>query len=261
MTWEKETLNRIAFLTLNRPEKRNAISLNLLADLVETVQNWDEDEKIDVIVLRARGSVFSSGIDLSDLSDFFLGQNNNTLSQKEQEERFENKIRELQEHVDVFSRLSKPIVAAIQGQCIGLAFGLISAADILLSTTSASFQIKEIDWGIVADIGSLQRLPYRIPPQFLHYYAYTGEQIQSTALHRLGWIHALFETPEDLWENASDLAEKISKKNKHTVCALKKTLNTIHRHEIHNSFLSVAHNNARLFTSPPFLATWKKNNA
>lgn len=151
-----ELADKIAHVQINRPEKINAMNADFWKEIVEIFREIEDNDEVRVVVLSGAGKHFSSGIDLMMLASVGAqlgpdaGRNARALRRK---------ILELQASFNAVDNCSKPVIAAIQGYCLGGAIDLISACDMRYSTGDAQFSIKEIDIGMAADVGTLQRLP------------------------------------------------------------------------------------------------------
>jgi enoyl-CoA hydratase/carnithine racemase len=147
----------VAIAHLNRPHKANALNQELWFE-IEELANWaHETAHVRVVILSARGTYFCAGIDFSliqKLSSTFLQKPNG----RRQEWLF-SEIQRMQRAISALERCDKPILAAINGLCVGGGVDLICACDMRYAVTSADFCIKEVDLAIVADIGTIQRLP------------------------------------------------------------------------------------------------------
>ena len=144
-----ELADKIAHVQINRPEKINAMNADFWKEIVEIFREIEDNDEVRVVVLSGAGKHFSSGIDLMMLASVGAqlgpdaGRNARALRRK---------ILELQASFNAVDNCSKPVIAAIQGYCLGGAIDLISACDMRYSTGDAQFSIKEIDIGMAADV-------------------------------------------------------------------------------------------------------------
>lgn len=141
---------------MNRPEKRNAMSIQLLDELRRCFCVLADDKDCRSIVLTGAGKVFSAGIDLVDLAPILTGSSDDASRKGWQLMKF---VSGLQQSLSAIEMCSKPVIAAIHSGCIGAGIDLIAACDIRVCSEDAMFQIKEVDIGVTADLGTLQRLP------------------------------------------------------------------------------------------------------
>uniref|UniRef100_A0A803TTL7 Enoyl-CoA hydratase 1 n=1 Tax=Anolis carolinensis TaxID=28377 RepID=A0A803TTL7_ANOCA len=193
--------DKVLHVELNRPEKRNAMNVAFWREMVECFNKISQDSECHAVVISGAGKLFTSGIDLMEMGSIFVMVGGDDTARKAWNIR--RKIREYQETFTVLEKCPKPVIAAIHGGCIGGGMNLISACDIRYCTQDAWFQVKEVDIGIAADVGVLQRLPRIIGNHrsvrislFV-----TPKVIQSNPLHK-------YCIPEG---NSSNLCLKISK--------------------------------------------------
>ncbi|XP_078675114.1 delta(3,5)-Delta(2,4)-dienoyl-CoA isomerase, mitochondrial-like isoform X3 [Branchiostoma floridae x Branchiostoma belcheri] len=141
---------------MNRPEKRNAMNQAFWREMVECFQAIAAEPDIRAVVVSGAGKIFTAGLDLGDtMSSLFV--EGADIARKAI--RLGPKIRQYQETFSVIEKCPKPVIAAVHSACVGGGVDLITACDIRLCTQDAWFQIKEVDIGLAADVGTLQRLP------------------------------------------------------------------------------------------------------
>ena len=147
----------IAQVEFNRPERANAIDRTLWAELGTLMQTLDATPSVRVVVLSGRGRHFTAGIDL----DFLLALRSDLapLDAAQSAARCLETILWLQAQVTAIEVCRKPVIAAIHGACLGGGIDISSACDFRYATADARFAVKEIDLAIIADLGTLQRLP------------------------------------------------------------------------------------------------------
>ncbi len=150
----------IAYIELNRPDKANALHGTLWREIGEVFRWVDDTPEARVAVLSGAGRHFCAGIDF-ELMGAVLDEVGE-LSPGRREERLRRIILDLQAGFAALETCRKPVLAAVQGRCIGGGLDLITACDMRYATVDAAFSLKEADLAIVADVGSLHRLPYLI---------------------------------------------------------------------------------------------------
>ncbi|KAM9732831.1 delta(3,5)-Delta(2,4)-dienoyl-CoA isomerase, mitochondrial [Menidia menidia] len=147
----------ITHVELNRPEKRNAMNKAFWSEMVECFNQISDDPDCRVVLVSGSGKVFTAGIDLMDMASDVLqppGDDTARISWN-----MRKVIRRYQETFSAIEKCPKPVVVAVHGACVGGGVDLISACDIRLCSQDAWFQVKEVDIGLAADVGTLQRLP------------------------------------------------------------------------------------------------------
>jgi len=171
-----ELQDKIAHVVIDRADKINAMNAAFWTEIIDVFRWADETDEVRVVVLSGAGKHFSSGIDLNLLAQVSsqlgkdVGRNAQTLRRK---------IIELQASFNAVDQCSKPVLAAIQGYCLGGAIDLVSACDMRYCSADVQFAIKEIDIGMAADVGTLQRLPRLIGDGMLRELAYTGRTVEA----------------------------------------------------------------------------------
>lgn len=195
----------ITWLTLNRPEKRNIMTMAFFYGLVDLFKEFDEDPGVRVVVIKAEGKSFTAGLDLSEAAgDLLQG------TSADAREALRKKIVELQEGISIIEKCRKPVIAAVHGHCIGGGVDLTSACDIRLASKDAVFSIRETKIAIVADVGTLQRLPSIIGQGWFRELALTGRDFTAGEALKMGFITRLCEDRESLYAEAEKLAEEIA---------------------------------------------------
>jgi enoyl-CoA hydratase len=203
---EIERDEHVATLWLNRPEKLNAMSEDMWADIPEAVAELDADDATRVIVLAGMGRAFTVGIDVNMLA----GLRPSGPSPSTENFQLYSEIKRLQATVSCFAETAKPVIAAIHGYCLGAGANLISACDIRLASRDAVFSIRETRLGLVADIGALQRLPGIVGNGITAEMALTGADYPASWALEKGLVSQLFDDPETLHAGARDLALQIA---------------------------------------------------
>ena len=203
---EVENRGHIGSIWLNRPEKKNALSADMWADIPSAVADLDDEESIRVIVLAARGSAFCVGIDLGMLA----GLQPSEESAADNNRRVYEKVKELQETASAFSATPKPVVAAVQGWCLGAGMDLITACDLRLASEDAVFSIRETRLGLVADTGVLQRLPAIVGAGTTAQMAYTADDFDAHWALERGLVNAVHPDLDAVHKAAFETAERIA---------------------------------------------------
>ena len=203
---ELEKNGHVATLWLNRPDKLNALSEDMWADIPSAVSELDHDDDIRVIVLAGRGKAFTVGIDVNMLAGIQPSGASPAVGNLE----LYRTIKRLQETVSCFADTAKPVIAAIHGYCLGAGANIISACDIRLASDDAVFSIRETKMGLVADLGALQRLPAIVGNGVTAEMAMTGSDYPADWALRRGLVSEVFDDSASLLERAHDLASRIA---------------------------------------------------
>jgi enoyl-CoA hydratase len=151
-----ELTGSVAHVRLNRPDKLNAMGAEFWTEIIQLFEWIDSHDQVRVVVLSGEGRHFSSGIDLALLASVAAGLG---ADPGRNARLLRRKILDMQSAFAAVDRCRKPVLAAIHGYCLGAALDLVSACDMRYAAADARFSIKEIDMGMAADVGTLQRLP------------------------------------------------------------------------------------------------------
>ncbi len=239
--FEVEIHNRIAQVRFNRPNKANALNQASWAEMPNLFQALSDNPEVRVVVLSGNGKHFCAGIDVQ----FFASINPAHIKDEARKrESVYHTILWLQRAVNAIEACRKPVIAAINGGCIGAGLDIAAACDFRLCSAEAYFVLKEIDLGMVADLGSLQRLPKIMPDGMVRQMAYTGEPLGAAEAHRLGLVNQVYPEASDLKEQAFQMAWKIAEKSPLAIRGTKQVLNHAREHRVMDSLDYVATWNA-----------------
>jgi enoyl-CoA hydratase/carnithine racemase len=201
----------ITTLWLDRADKRNAMDADLMKELGAAFDDVGADRGVRVVVLRGRGTVFSSGIDHSLLTQVFGAT---------QSSPFLHLHHQLQDTFHRMSRLHQPIIAALHGVCAGMALELVLAADIRIASTDCVLGLPEIAFGLVPDVGGTTRLIRAVGEPRARELILTGRFLKAATAERYGMIH---EVADSLDARTAALAEQLAQHSS-TALGLAKTL-------------------------------------
>jgi enoyl-CoA hydratase len=202
----------VATLWLDRPEARNAMGVDLWRDLPRAMDALSADNTVRVVVIAAKGPHFSVGLDLKAMGGMLTGGGGSgggsSMAARARSGRTE--VLRLQESITAVARCPKPVLAAVHGYCIGGGVDLIAACDIRLAAADAVFSVREAKMAIVADLGSLQRLPAIISAGHLAELAFTGKDISAERAKEIGLINDVAADAEGVHKAAHALALEIA---------------------------------------------------
>ncbi|WAP51708.1 crotonase/enoyl-CoA hydratase family protein [Arthrobacter sp. ATA002] len=197
----------IAEVELTGPGKGNAMGPDFWKELPEVFAALSDDDSVRAVLLFGSGGNFSYGLDLPAMAPVFAPLLAVCGMDARLREDFRRKIRDMQEAVSSLSKCSKPVIAAVDGWCIGGAIDVITAADIRIAAPTATFSVREVKVAIVADLGSLQRLPGIIGEGPARHLALTGEDFDAGRAHRLGLVT---EVADDVVGRGRELAAAVA---------------------------------------------------
>lgn len=216
----------IGTIFLNRPQRLNALGKSFWDELPEAVESLEQAREVRVITIRAHGPHFTSGLDLSDVD---LEETEEEGSPAERSMRFYRHVKKLQAAITTLASCKKATIAAIHGYCLGGGVDLIAACDIRICSADAVFSIRETKIAIVADVGSLQRLPSIIPKGVLYELALTGRDFSSKEALQWGLVSHVEDTPGALAHKTSHIAQEIAHNSPLAVEGTKEILSGMYR--------------------------------
>jgi enoyl-CoA hydratase len=194
----------IAWLVFNRPEKRNTMTIEFFFKLGDIFKEFDKDPAVRVVIVRAEGKMFTAGLDLIDAQ--VLIQDTSAPGR----EKLRREVIRIQETMNAVERCRKPVIIAVHGLCLGGGVDLSCACDIRMASRDAVFSIRETRIGIVADVGTLQRIPTIVGQGWARELALTGRDFTAEEAYQMGFITRLCENRESLYAKAKKLAEEIA---------------------------------------------------
>jgi enoyl-CoA hydratase len=201
-----ERAGHIGRVILNRPEKLNAFAESMWQSFPAAVAELGADPNVRVIVVSGQGSAFTVGIDLAMLS----GLAPQGRSEVDSRRLLMTRIKELQRTFSSLADCPKPVIAAIHGYCLGAGIDLITACDIRWASADATFSVRETRMGLIADVGTMQRLPRIVNPGHLAELVYTGRDFDAAEAFGMGLVTRVFDTKEELDSEVIQLAEEIA---------------------------------------------------
>lgn len=227
----------VAHVALNRPDKLNAMNAVMFGEIGVAFKALDEIPSVRAIVLSANGRLFTAGLDLKDSSEV-LGQQNGDPARIR--EKLRRHILFLQDCFTALEECRVPVIACVHGPCLGAGIDLISAADMRICSEDAYFTIQEVHVGIVADVGTLQRMPHLLPQGILRELAYTGRKFTSSEADKYGFVNEVCTDKEAALAAALLLAKTIAAKSPMAVTGTKSILNHSRDHSVHEGLDYVA---------------------
>jgi len=203
----------------------------------------DADDAVRVIVLRGEGEGFSNGLDLAAMGPELAGVISTSAGAKERA-RLYALIQRMQNAITCVASCTKPVIAAIHGWCVGGGVDLAAACDIRHCSADAKFSVREVRLAMVADVGTLARLPAIIGEGATRELAFTGADIDAQRALRLGLVSDVHATPAELFAASRALAQQIAQNPPLTVQGIKQVLNARSERDAADSLRTVAMWNA-----------------
>jgi len=234
---------------INRPEKLNAMNRAFWREMVECFNQIDGDKDCRAIVVTGSGRLFTAGIDIQDLAGVLMGNDEEDVGRKAFN-LIKGTIPQFQESFTSIEKCTKPVIAAVHNACIGGGIDLITACDIRYCTSDAWFQVKEVDVGLAADVGTLQRLPKVVGNDSLvRELCYTARKMYAQEALQFGLVSRIFENKEDMVKSAIELATDISSKSPVAVQGTKVNLVYSRDHSVREGLEYVAQWNMSMLQS------------
>jgi enoyl-CoA hydratase len=240
--FDLSTTGGVTHLTMNRPAQANSMVSEFWSELPQIIEQLDSDGTTRALVVTGQGKHFSSGMDLAVFESALISTNSAS-----DREAFSKLVLKLQDSFTALETARMPTIAAITGACIGAAVDLICACDLRYCTADAFFTIQEINLGIMADLGTLQRLPKLIPSAIARELAFTGAKLTAQRAKEIGFVNEVFETPEELHEKVTAVAREIASKSPVAISASKHALNFARDHSVPESLRQAATLQASIF--------------
>lgn len=225
------TENHIAHLVLNQPQAFNTMGPTFWRELDEVLTTLHKDADARVLVISSTGKHFSAGMAL----ETFAGAVQLDDQTPEGRAAIFDLLTDMQTTFTKLETLRIPVLAAIQGGCIGGAVDMATACCIRYATADAFFCIQEINIGMVADVGTLQRLPKLIPLAVVKELAYTGRRLSAEKALAYGLVNAVFDTPQATLAAAMQCASEIAAKPPVAIWGTKQAVHYARDHSVDES--------------------------
>jgi enoyl-CoA hydratase/carnithine racemase len=237
----------VAAIELNRPDKANAINQQMWLDIRSAFRAMDEMAEVRVVVISGRGAHFTSGIDFGMLAG--LKSQVRDECEGRGREKLRRTILDLQDALSSIERCRKPVLAAIHGACIGGGIDLITCCDMRYAAAEAYFSVKEVDVGMTADVGTLQRLPKLVPDGIARELAYTGRRFDAAEARQIGLVDRVYDSPDNLRRGVAEIAATIAAKSPLSIRGIKEMLVYSRDHSVADGLNYVATWNAAMLMS------------
>ncbi len=244
-TLEVSIESHVATVCLNRPDKANSMNMAMWDDLQRCFEWLDQASGVRVVILAGNGKHFCAGLDLGAFADV-LGASDAEPARRA--ERLRRTILRLQGNLTAIERCRVPVLAAIHSTCIGGGVDMTCCADMRYATEDAYFSIREVDIGMTADVGTLQRLPRIIPDGVVRELAYTGRNMDAEEARALGFVNKVFENRDTLLREVTAIARTIAAKSPLAVRGSKEMLLYARDHSVAEGLNYIATWNAGMLS-------------
>ncbi|MDH4171329.1 MAG: crotonase/enoyl-CoA hydratase family protein [Acidimicrobiia bacterium] len=231
----------VAHVVLNRPDELNTMVPEFWTELPEIIGAISDAGTARAIVISSTGRHFTAGMDLSVFTgDSILGSSDGSREPGRVRAQLRLTALRLQESFTALEKARMPVLCAIQGGCIGGGVDMVTAADMRYASADAFFCIQEINIGMTADVGTLQRLPKLIPEGVVRELAYTGRRMTAQRAHEVGLVNEVFDTHDDLVAGVLEIAGEIATKSPLAVWGSKEMITYARDHSTADSLNYIA---------------------
>lgn len=221
----------VAHMRMNRPQQFNSMTAPFWADLPKALRQLEQDGGTRVAVISAEGPHFCAGMDLAVFDDEFTWSTASSMDR----ERFRQLLAHLQKTFTALANARFPVIAAIQGGCVGGGVDLATACCLRYLTDDAFFCIQEINLGVMADVGTMNRMPHLIPEAVMRELAYTGDRLPAARAVALGFANGALPTVEAMMDHVMAVARRIAEKAPLAVSASKEMIGYSREHGVTQS--------------------------
>jgi len=247
----------VAHIRLKRPEAMNSMVREFWNELPQIVRDIDRNARARCIVISSTGKHFCAGMDLA---VFGGGGSTSAAASKDtavNAEAMRYHVKALQDSFSCLDEARMPVIAAIQGGCVGGAVDMTSACDIRYCSADAFFVIQEINIGMTADVGTFPRLCKLIPEGWVRELAYTGRRLPASRARDIGLVNEVFDTHEEVVAHALATAREIASKAPLAVTGSKVMINYARDHTIKDGLDYIAVWQTSMFSGPHMAEAFK----
>ncbi len=249
--FDVSTDNHVAHVQLCRPEKRNAMSAEFWHELPSLIRDLDKDGDTRVVVISSTGPHFTAGMDLAAFGEMGADLGAGTTDAHKQASRglgFFQHVKDLQDSFSALEEARIPVLAAIQGGCIGGGVDMISACDMRYCSEDAFFTIYEIIIGMTADVGTFPRILNHLPEGVVRELAYTGRKMSAHEAKSFGLVNEVYKNQEELLEGVMKTAHDIAAKAPIAIHGLKDIITYSRDHNTKDSLERIGLWNASMLS-------------
>jgi enoyl-CoA hydratase len=236
--FDVEIADQVAHVRLSRPDELNTMTPDFWRELPEIVTGISDEASARVVVISSTGKHFSAGMDLS----VFLegGLEGQQAEAGRRHARLRSNAKVLQWSFTALEKARVPVLAAVQGGVIGGAVDLVTACDMRYATADAFFCVQEINIGMTADVGTLQRIGKVVNEGFAREMAYTGRRYPAARLQEVGLVQQVYPDHEALLAGVLETAREIASKSPLAIWGTKVALNYARDHSVDDSLDQIA---------------------
>lgn len=238
--FEIEESDGVAHVVLSRPDEFNTMVPAFWSELPEIINGLSDSGRVRAVVVSSTGKHFCAGMDLS----VFTGGSNldgdDSREVGRQRANLRMNVLHLQDTFTCFETARMPVLVAIQGGAVGGAVDMVTAADCRYATEDAWFCIQEINIGMTADVGTLQRLPKLIPDGVVRELAYTGDRMSAQRAKEVGLVNEVYPHHETMVNDVLDIAGRIAAKSPLAIYGTKQSVLYARDHTVADSLNQIS---------------------
>ena len=238
--FEVDETDGVAHIVMSRPDQFNSMIVEFWSELPQIVDEISDHGRSRVIVLSSTGKHFCAGMDLAVFTDGSSLDSNSSSEVGRQRANLRLNVLHLQSAFSSLEQARMPVLAAIQGGAVGGAVDMVTAADCRYATADAWFCIQEINLGMTADVGTLQRLPKLIPEGIVRELAYTGRRMTAARAAEVGLVNEVFADQEAMLAAVHEIAAEIASKSPLAIHGTKEIINYSRDHSVDDSLKYMA---------------------
>ncbi len=253
--FDVEIRDHIAHVRMKRGDELNTMTPAFWSELPEIVGEISDAGSARVIVLSSTGRHFTAGMDLSVFTGGDLSGDD--LEAGRRHARLRQTALHLQQSFSCLEAARMPVLAAVQGGCIGGGVDMVTACDMRYATADAFFCIQEINIGMTADVGTLQRLPKLIPEGVARELAFTGARLPAKRAREVGLVNEVYDDQESMLEGVMGIAAEIAKKSPLAIWGTKETVNYSRDHSVADSLNYIATWQSGMFQPADMIASFE----
>ncbi len=242
--FDVDITDQVAHVRLSRPDELNTMVPEFWTELPQIVSRISDEASARVVVISSTGRHFSAGMDLSVFSE---GQLHQDAEVGRRQARLRSTAKKLQWSFTALEKARIPVLAAVQGGCIGGAVDLVTAADCRYASADAFFVIQEINIGMTADVGTLQRLGKVIPEGVARELAFTGRRMTAQRAHEVGLVQEVYADHDSLVAGVLETAKEIAGKSPLAIWGTKVAMNYARDHSVDDGLDQIATWQAGMF--------------
>ena len=248
------TSDKVAHVVLKRGDELNTMTPEFWSELPAIVNELSAGGSVRALVVSSTGKHFSAGMDLSVFGGALAPGDEVETGRRNSHFRLMAKL--LQDSFTAFERARMPVLAAIQGGCIGGAIDMVSACDLRYASADAFFVVQEINIGMTADVGTLQRLPKIVPDGVARELAYLGRRMPAQRAYEIGLVNEVFPDHAALVDGTLEIAAEIAAKSPLAMWGSKVAINYARDHSVAEALEQVATWQAGMFQPKDMLETF-----